>query len=180
VSAGTAPLMGALRLVTGVDAIADVTGFFALLGDMTEAFSNRAQRVEELLHSPETAFVLVTSPQSAPIDEAIWFRRTLHDSGLPFAGVIVNRFHEDLPDGDGASLANLASALGDDLATRVLANLADYRVLAARDAANIARLRAELDSEPVLLVPRFDDDVHDISGLLRMHQFLFADATDGR
>ena len=180
VSAGTAPLMGALRLVTGVDAIADVTGFFALLGDMTEAFSKRAKRVEELLRSPETAFVLVTSPQSAPIDEAIWFRRTLHDGGLPFAGVIVNRFHEELPDGDGASLADLASTLGDDLATRVLANLADYRLLAARDAANIARLRAELDSEPVLLVPRFDDDVHDISGLLRMHQFLFAEANDGR
>jgi anion-transporting ArsA/GET3 family ATPase len=180
VSAGTAPLMGALRLVTGVDAIADVTGFFALLGDMTEVFSNRAQRVEELLRSPETAFVLVTSPQSAPIDEAIWFRRTLHDGGLPFAGVIVNRFHEDLPDGDGASLADLASALGEDLATRVLANLADYRLLAARDATNIARLRSELDSEPVLLVPRFDDDVHDISGLLRMHQFLFTDAIDGR
>jgi anion-transporting ArsA/GET3 family ATPase len=175
-SAGTAPLMGALRLVTGVDAIADVTGFFALLGDMTEAFSNRAQRVEELLRSPQTAFVLVTSAQREPIEEALWFRRTLHDGGLPFAGVIVNRFHEQLPDGDGASLAELATALGDDLATRVLANLADYRVLATRDAANIAHLRAELDSEPVLQVPRFDDDVHDVSGLLQMHEFLFAQA----
>ena len=30
------------------------------------------------------------------IDEAIWFRRTLIEGGLPFAGVIVNRVHHDM------------------------------------------------------------------------------------
>jgi len=176
-SAGTAPLLSALRRVTGVDAIADVTGFFALLGDMTESFRARAQHVEELLHSPQTAFVLVTSAQSEPVDEAIWFRRTLREGGLPFAGVVVNRFHHDLRTTGGVDGLDgeLSAALGRELADRVLANLADYHVLAERDAANVARLRDELDpDEPLLLVPQFDDDVHDVAGLLRMRQFLFA------
>jgi anion-transporting ArsA/GET3 family ATPase len=175
-SAGTAPLMSALRRVTGVDAIVDVTGFFALLGDMTESFRTRAQHVEELLHSPQTAFVLVTSAQSEPVSEAIWFGRTLRDGGLPFAGVVVNRFHHDLRDRDSVDGLGgaLTGALGDELAARVIANLADYHVLAERDATNIARLRAALDSEPLLLVPQFDEDIHDVEGLLRMREFLFA------
>jgi hypothetical protein len=47
-------------------------------------------------------------------------------------------------------------------------------VLARHDARNIARLEAELDGKPLLLVPHLDDDVHDIDGLLRMHRYLFA------
>jgi anion-transporting ArsA/GET3 family ATPase len=180
-SAGAAPLLSALRRVTGVDAIADVTGFFALLGDMTESFHARAQHVEELLHSPQTAFVLVTSAQREPVDEAIWFRRTLREGGLPFAGVVVNRFHHDLRAVGGVDGLDgeLSATLGRDLADRVLANLADYHVLAERDAANVARLRDELDAdEPLLLIPQFDDDVHDIAGLLRMREFLFASDED--
>jgi len=47
-------------------------------------------------------------------------------------------------------------------------------VLARRDERNIARLATELDSRPLLLVPHFDDDVHDIAGLMQVHRYLFA------
>jgi len=96
---GAAPLLGALRLVTGVDLISDLTAFFTLLGGMTDEFSARAERVERLLHAPETAFVLVTSAESRPIDEAIWFRETLRENGMPFTGAIVNRMHPALSPG---------------------------------------------------------------------------------
>ncbi len=178
---GTAPLLSALRRVTGVDPISDLTGFFALLGDMTESFHARAQHVEELLRSPRTAFVLVTSAQSEPVDEAIWFRRTLREGGLPFAGFVVNRFHHDLRCAgsvDGLD-GELSATLGRGLADRVLANLNDYHLLAERDATNVARLRNELDAdEPLLLIPQFDEDVHDVPGLLRMREFLFASDED--
>ncbi len=65
-----------------------------------------------------------------------------------------------------------------DLAQRVAENFRDYHVLARRDTRNIARLQAELDDEPLLLVPQLDDDVHDIDGLLQMHSFLFASAAE--
>jgi anion-transporting ArsA/GET3 family ATPase len=174
--AGAGPVLGALRRVTGVDLLTDLMTFFGLLGPMTEVFSRRAREVEALLRSDRTAFVLVTSAQSEPIAEAIWFRRRLDEADLPFAGVVVNRFHHDL--GSLASSdelqSELASLLGDELAARLLANFFDYHVLAARDAANVARLRRELvDGEPLLPVPQFDDDIHDVAGLLRVQEYLF-------
>ncbi|MEA2210860.1 MAG: hypothetical protein QOF83_808 [Solirubrobacteraceae bacterium] len=177
---GAAPFLGALRRVTGVDLLSDLMTFFSLLGDMTDDFKERAQGVERLLHSPQTAFLLVTSAQPAAIEEAIWFRRTLSESGLPFAGVIVNRVHHDrLGDSEPADVvAELGTELKADLAQRVAANFADYHVLARRDRLGVERLRAELGGAPLLLVPHLDDDVHDIEGLLRVHRFLFASETE--
>jgi anion-transporting ArsA/GET3 family ATPase len=177
---GATPFLGALRRVTGIDLISDLSTFFQLLGGMTEDFGRRAVQVERMLHAPSTAFLLVTSAQTEPVDEAIWFRRTLDESGLPFGGAIVNRVHHDmLGQSDAADLAPaLATELGPDLAERVAENFRDYHVLARRDARNIARLQEELGSDPVLLVPQLDDDVHDVDGLLRVHAFLFAAAQE--
>jgi anion-transporting ArsA/GET3 family ATPase len=173
---GAAPFLGALRRVTGVDLISDLATFFGLLGDMTEDFSRRAAQVERMLKAPTTAFVLVTSAQQAAIDEAIWFRRTLEEGGLPFAGVVVNRVHHDVL-GD-TEPENLLAELGENLtaalAERVAANFADYHLLARRDARNVARLQDELGGQRLLLVPHFDEDVHDVQGLMSLHRYLFA------
>ena len=176
---GAAPLLGALRRVTGVDLLTDLSTFFALLGDMTEDFSARAAQVQRMLQAPSTAFLLVTSATAPAIDEAIWFRRTLADGGLPFAGVIVNRVHHDRlgdaePDDVAAALAN---ALPAGLAARVSANFDDYHLLTRRDRRNLARLARELDDaheHNVIQVPQLDGDVHDVDGLQRVRAFLFA------
>ncbi len=177
---GATPFLAGLRRVTGIDLVGDLSTFFQLLGGMTDDFGTRAAQVEQMLHAPTTAFLLVTSAQTEPVEEAIWFRRTLERSGLPFAGVIVNRVHHDmLGDRDATDLAPaLTPQLGSELATRVAENFLDYHVLARRDARNIARLSGELGSEPLLLVPQLDDDVHDVEGLLRVHAFLFATAEE--
>jgi len=173
---GAAPVLAGLRRVTGIDLLADLSTFFQLLGDMTEDFSRRAAQVETMLHASTTAFVLVTSAQPGRIDEAIWFRRTLEQGGLPFAGVVVNLVHHDmLGDREPEDLAAaLGSELGPELAELVARNFDDYHLLARRDERNIARLATELDSRPLLLVPHFDDDVHDIAGLMQVHRYLFA------
>jgi anion-transporting ArsA/GET3 family ATPase len=173
---GAMPLLAAMRRVTGVDFLTDLSTFFQLLGNMTNDFSLRAAQVEQLLHASTTAFLLVTSAQREPIDEAIWFRRTLQAGGLPFAGVLVNRVHHDLlGDAEPADVAvALRRKLNRQLAIKVAENFRDYHVLARRDTSNIARLAAELGDYPRLLVPHLDDDVHDIEGLLRMHRYLFA------
>jgi anion-transporting ArsA/GET3 family ATPase len=173
---GATPLLAAMRRITGIDLLADLSSFFQLLGGMTDDFSARARKVEDMLTASTTAFLLVTSAQTEPIQEAIWFGRTLEEEGLPFAGVVVNLVHHDmLGDGEPADLdAALTGELGSELAARVAENFHDYHVLARRDAHNIARLEAALDGRPLLLVPHLDDDVHDVAGLLQMHRFLFA------
>jgi len=185
---GASPLLGALRRVTGLDLLGDLSTFFGLLGDMTEEFSTRAADVERLLHAPSTAFLLVTAASGPAIDEAIWFRRTLDETGLQFAGAIVNRVH---PDRLGGELQNentgtrrveaIGARLPADLAERVAAALADDQVLARRDGRNLARLADELggaDGPPIIRVPQLDGDVHDVEGLERVRAFLFASESD--
>ena len=177
---GAMPLLGGLRKITGIDLITDLTVFFGLLGDMTVDFSQRAAQVEQLLRADTTAFVLVTSAASEPIDEAIWFGQRLANDGLPFAGVIVNRVHHDLL-GDRQPREvrrSLAKTLPGPLAARVAENFRDYHVLAMRDDRNLARLVSHLDDQRLLLVPQLDDDVHDIEGLARIHRYLFASAAE--
>ncbi|HWD70685.1 MAG TPA: ArsA-related P-loop ATPase [Solirubrobacteraceae bacterium] len=164
---GAAPLLAALKLVTGVDLVSDLAAFFTLLGGMTEEFNARAARVQQLLHAPETAFVLVTSAQDRPILEAIRFRETLRESRMPFVGAIVNRVTQPLPRGE------VALDLPPDLAAAVASCAADHRVLAERDAANIERLRDAFAGEPILRVPDLSDDIHDVEGLLAIHRELF-------
>jgi anion-transporting ArsA/GET3 family ATPase len=176
---GASPVLAGLRRVTGMDLLADLATFFQLLGDMTGDFSVRATEVERMLTAPTTAFLLVTSAQDEPIDEAIWFHRTLVEGGFPFAGVVVNRFHHDLL-GDREP-EDLLSALGrtllPTLADRVAENFTDYHVLACRDERNLRRLAEDLPGQP-LVVPHLDSDIHDIEGLLRVHRYLFAAEAD--
>jgi anion-transporting ArsA/GET3 family ATPase len=176
IGASVSPVLAGLRRVTGLDLIGDLTTFFGLLGGMTDEFAFRAKQVEKMLHASSTAFLLVTSAQQRSIDEAIWFRRTLEESGLPFAGVVVNRVHHDiLGDREPTDVASsLAGELGAELAQRVAQNFDDYHVLARRDQHNIERFAAELGERPLLLIPHFDDDVHDVAGLLQMEAYLFA------
>ena len=44
---------------------------------------------------------------------------------------------------------------------------------AARDAANVQRLRDALADPPTILVPELEDDVHDLEGLARVRSHLF-------
>lgn len=179
---GSTPLLAALRRVTGVDLVTDLGRFFQLLTGMTQGFSQRAVGVQELLGAPTTAFLLVTSAEREPIDEAIWFHRTIAREGLPFAGVVVNRVHHDLiadreqleagePTGVRRGLSRILSS---DLAGRVAENFIEYHRLARRDDHNLSRLEQTLEGQPVVLVPQLDEDVHDLEGLLAIHRYLFA------
>jgi anion-transporting ArsA/GET3 family ATPase len=176
---GASPLLGALRRVTGIDLLGDLSTFFGLLGDMTDDFSARAAAVQQMLRDPTTAFLLVTSAATPAVDEAIWFRRTLQEGGLPFAGAIVNRVHHDrFGDAEPDDVAaELAAELPEALARRVAATFEDYHRLARRDHRNLARLAAEIgdgDDDRVIQVPQLDGDVHDVAGLERVRAFLFA------
>jgi hypothetical protein len=136
---------------------------------MSEGFRARAERVMELLGSDAATFVLVASPRSDAIDEAIFFHQRLRERDMPFGGAVVNRFH----DVSGGTM-ELEPLLGASLAAKVEANFADHRALAERDRANLARLTGELGGAPLVVVPELDGDVHDVDGLRAMARHLFS------
>ena len=174
---GTGVVFSVLKRVTGVDLLEDLSVFFRSLGGLIDGFKERADQVNRLLADPATTFLLVTSPEREPIEEAIFFWRKLKAARMPFGGVIVNRVHPETgEDADMEAIeAGLADELGPKLAQRVAENFRDYRVLARRDRENIERLERQLSKNArVIMVPFLDEDVHDIGGLERIRTFLWA------
>jgi anion-transporting ArsA/GET3 family ATPase len=171
---GTALVFSVMKRATGVDLLEDLSEFFRSFGDMAEGFRQRAEQVNALLADSRTGFLLVTSPQRDAVDEAVFFHHRLLDAGLPFAGAIANRVH-DLPSRAGPRMSSEVEELvGEELARKVVRNLDDYRRLAERDAHNLDRLQGKLGRKPLVRVPHLDDDVHDLDGLARMNDYLFA------
>jgi anion-transporting ArsA/GET3 family ATPase len=168
---GTGMVFSILKRVTGVDLLQDLSVFFRALGGMIDGFTDRAQRVEALLSDPATTFLIVTSPQHEPVEEAIYFHRKLRDARMPFGGVLVNRVHE-APPVDGELPEELAEELGDKLAARVGTSAREVAALAERDERCIAHLTEELGAPPTIVIPELDDDVHDVDGLVRVKEYL--------
>jgi anion-transporting ArsA/GET3 family ATPase len=187
-------LFSALKRITGIDLLQDLSEFFQSFGDMAQGFSERAQRVKELLGQRGTTFLLVTAPEREAIDEGVFFWRRLKEARLPFGGVVVNKVHRDFVAMDGAAagqdpaaglpqdelIQDLRRLLGDGdrLAAKVYENFERYRALAARDRANLARLVERLEEDCVLCVPYFDEDVHDVSGLAQVNAYLFGSTAE--
>jgi anion-transporting ArsA/GET3 family ATPase len=173
--AGSTVVFGILRKLTGVNLLDDVSVLFRSMGSLIDGFRERASAVKALLADPATTFLIVTSPEREPVAEAIFFRQKLREARMPFGGLIVNRAavltEAEMTD-PIAIRAQLRDELGDALAAKVAAGAEDLQVLAARHAAAISRLQAELDEPDPIVVPRLDGEVQDIDGLLVLYRHL--------
>jgi anion-transporting ArsA/GET3 family ATPase len=79
--------------VVGGDVVDDAIAFFQAFEGMEEGFRERAERVNELLSAPGTAFVLVASPRRDTVGEAHFFAERLQEAGIAVEGLVVNRVH---------------------------------------------------------------------------------------
>jgi anion-transporting ArsA/GET3 family ATPase len=170
----------------------DIGEFFLNFQTMYEGFVARARSVEALLHDRRTTFVVVSTLEAAPLREAEFFVSELAARKLHLGAVVLNK---TLPDylqgvaGDAAAralatdpgpAAPAAAAAAPELdaatAGRVLATIGEsflnFEVAAKRE----AELRGELGrlSAPVLRVPAFEEDIHDLRGLARLGECLFS------
>ena len=173
---GSSLVFPALRRVTGVDLLADLGEFFRVLGGVSDGFAERASAVNRLLADPATTFLVIASPEPAPVEEAIFFRRRLAEAGIPFGGLIVNRLRVLAQDPAAVDERALAAELGGDhdLAARSVQALHDLRSLARRDADGLRRLSDEIDDDRPILVPQLGRDISDVAGLAAVCRFLFA------
>jgi anion-transporting ArsA/GET3 family ATPase len=180
VGRGTGVVFGVLRRVTGVDLMDDLSVFFGALSGVLDGFRERAAGVKALLADDATTFVIVTSPEREPVDEAIFFRGKLREAALPFGGLVVNRVHPLAQDDGDVDLDDVARELGGDaaLARKVVRTLDEFRMLAARDARSLERLAREVGDEDPIVVPHLDGDVHDVDGLVLVHRHLFAEGDE--
>jgi anion-transporting ArsA/GET3 family ATPase len=175
VGRGSGLVLSVFSRFTGVDLIGDLSSFFGALAGMVDGFRERAHAVDQLLHDPATAVLLVTSPEPQVAHETLFFAEQLAAAGMARAALIVNRVHRDGLEGRSPAevQALLADELGERLAARVAGNLADFDVLAQRDRKSIARLSQVLGDPDPILVPHLDGDVQDLAGLARVAELLF-------
>jgi anion-transporting ArsA/GET3 family ATPase len=171
---GTALVFTIFARVTGVDMFAELSQFFRSLSGILDGFGDRTRAVQELLRSKETAFVVVTSPEPEPVQEARFLAARLAETRRPTPQLIINRVHLEGLDGRTAEELEeeLEPALGGELARRVAGNLADVDVLVRRDRATIAELSELLDGSPPVLVGHLYEEVQDLLGLSRVAEQL--------
>ena len=161
----------------GSDVIEDAVAFFRAFEGMEEGFRDRALRVNELLASPETAFILVASPRRDTLQEAHFFAQRLAEGGITVEGLVVNRVHPLF----GEGLAEATRARSETLAGTELGslygNLADFQTVASRERDHLAGLAEAVAPAPVVWVPFLRSDVHDLDGMALVARHLYAEAT---
>ncbi|WP_373044407.1 ArsA family ATPase [Vulgatibacter sp.] len=161
-----------LERIFGEGFASELQDFLATLGGMTTTLRQHAEEVRQLLASPGSTFLLVTAPESASLDDAVYFRSRLDELGLPFGGYVVNRLHPQRPAASAAEVQAAGLALAEELppgeAAKLLRRLeASYereRARADRDRQMLDRLRAE-GKAPLVGIPRLEGDISDVAGL---------------
>jgi hypothetical protein len=166
------------------------------MSGLLENFHGRVERAYEVLRGAGTAFVLVSGPEEQVLGDAEYLSTKMAELRMPLKGVVVNRVHREFrPRGRGgpwrgepgpeeveAVTRVVEPVVGDaDTALRLAENFADYQVLARGESLRLEQFRVGLPrGVPVVRVPNFPRDVHDLAGLAAMHPHLFGAAGPSR
>lgn len=154
--------------VVGGEVVAEAVAFFEAFEGMEEGFRERAQVVLKLLSEPQSAWVLVSAARRDATDEALYFARRLKESSIEIDAVVVNRVY---PYFGSLSEEVSEAARGGPLADLV-SNLGDLDRLALKEGAYVEALSKQVPGAPVVRVPHFDSDVHDLAGLEKIAGYL--------
>jgi anion-transporting ArsA/GET3 family ATPase len=181
----TGLLLRKVEEATGIAALGEIAEFFSTMHGMFEDFGPRFNRVNALLSSEETAFILVTSPEEEVLKEAKDFQVGLERIAIGLKGVIINRVHvqEREVDLKELNIKNLTRRVRQMLGRSV--QEADGRWLAENFVAHQSLARIEQQrvqrfllqvpaSVPVIQVPFLPGSLADLGGLTSLHCYLFS------
>jgi len=168
VGLATQALLRTLSKVAGAEIVQDAVAFFQAFEGMEEGFRTRAGAVRALLADPATAYVLVTSARPDAVAEASFFAEKLTERHIATAALVVNRIHPHF-----RGTAGPPPDLPGPLAV-LAANMATLNDVATHEEGSYAALAAQIAPAPVGRIPLFGQDVHDLTGLQRAADALFA------
>jgi len=160
-----------LSKLTGADTLKELSNFMLAISSMNDDFRERASAVRELMAADSTGFVIVTSPHRERIDEVVHFHTLLKQNHMRIIAVVVNRTHTPPSKADWVAAEALPGGLRDNMVT----TLREAELSATQDAETLAELRRLCEGTPLLEVPRFELDVHDLPALWRTGRFLMGE-----
>ena len=160
----------AVQKILGAQLLTDLSGFVAALDSMFGGFRQRADATYRILQDPQTAFLLVATPERDAIREAAYFAERLVAERMPLAGLVLNRMHHcevsSLSAQRSEEAADALDAAGDHRLTaetlRVHAALIRQTDREVRVAATFTDAFPQVPTVAVTAQPA---DVHDVDGL---------------
>lgn len=167
---GAEKILAVFDKLAGMKFLTDLSEMLTLISGLLGGFQKRAESVYDLLRQDSVGFLLITSPSPVSIQDALYFHRRIEDGNLPFVGFLVNRVLNDLDDPSPKRLAGLSPALRE----KIWETVRQHQLLARRDL-NSIRLLKKMGGKktPVVSVPTFATDIHDLEGLLGLNKYLF-------
>jgi anion-transporting ArsA/GET3 family ATPase len=182
---GTAVLKRLSQFV-GSRFLDDLAVFFTEFNDVLGGFRQRATETFALLRQQRVGFVLVASPETMAMREALFFYERLTESAMPFCGFVINKTHQHMPltrsrdelvhtlaaVPEVAALGYQPTSLRIAVEAMTLAH-ADVQAMAEADERAIARLLATCKAEggkaPLLVrVPFFREDIYSLTRLAEL------------
>jgi anion-transporting ArsA/GET3 family ATPase len=166
---GAEKILSVFDRLAGFSFLHELSEMLALFSELLGGFQERARSVYDLLRRDFVGFLLVTSPASVAIQDALYFHKKIGEGGLPFLGFVVNRVHPE----NAWKPSDLPSDWPDTLKAKAINRLEDYEKLARRDQKAVVLLkRMGGKKSPCAVIPLLEKDVHDLEGLSRMYQAL--------
>lgn len=162
------PILRTIGRVIGADVLADAVDFFRAFEGIEDGFRRRAHQVDALLRSVDTRYVVIASPRSDTVNEALYFTEQLGRSGVTTSGLVINRLQPAFGRGSSKSAtanAKKAEKDGDARLATLHTNLAHLRAIAEAEETSVAPLLETLGNVPVARVPQRPTDVHDLSAI---------------
>jgi anion-transporting ArsA/GET3 family ATPase len=180
--------------ILGSQFLEDIAEFFILFQTMGPGFVERAEAVTRLLHDRRTTFVVVTTLEAAPANEAEFFIDVLSSKKFHLGAIVLNKvLPAYLRDESSAAVAEQMAELAPELArrlagtkagkgldpsqvervlTEVAENFLRFQVVAQREGdeqGSLARI-----PDVVATVPFFETDIYDLAGLLRLGEQMWS------
>lgn len=168
ISVGMSIVTNTITKVLGGQMLRDVQTFVAAFDTLFGGFRARAEKTYEILKDPQTAFLVVASPESDALREAAFFVERLEEEAMPLAGLVLNRVTTGAAPGISAQAALAAAERLDDsepVTSALLRLHADRLSRVRREQTLRRRFAAAHPNVATVSVPALAADVHDLESL---------------
>jgi len=177
---GVAFLLRGVGRLTGRGFLEHMAEFVTELNDLFGGFKDRARTVSRAFRGEDFAYVVVSTPVSAALDEARLFIERLDSLGMRTDALVLNRVHPRSPEVSRADVeaAAVRHGLSRSLAGALLAALEEEGVDSREDERELQRFDAALGAaarrapEQRVVLPLLAGDVHDLRELLPLSHCL--------
>lgn len=178
VRAAAKVVTGAMSKVFGEGFVVELQTFLGAFGKLFGKMRIHADGVRKLLRSETSAFVVITSPEEAAMEEALYFKGRIKELGLTTEGFVLNRSYASDPRAEHPREAGTRAPATGDLATALkkLSPLADTEKSRVEgDRALLAKLVAEGSRDGgkgAMALPYLDEVVEDLPALHSLSSYI--------